>query len=250
MIGSLVFPVVLYLLLSMSITGLLQMIIPAFSNASAAMWLLTLANALQIPVFGLMYRRDRGEKLLWKKKWNTRLFLLVVLTSFFFSRGVNGFLGLTPLPRLFPGYEAAAGEIYSCSLVSQVMASVITAPILEELLMRGILYRRLRRFLPDKRYAFIAGAFLFALFHGNVVQGIYAFFTGLFFIWVYEVSDSLVPAVAAHMTANASSIFLERTGIFDGLYDSLPIYFLTTAVCLLLSAFFWKKIRMKSWKKR
>ena len=62
--------------------------------------------------------------------------MLVVLTSFFFSRGVNGFLGLTPLPRLFPGYEAAAGEIYSCSLVSQVMASVITAPILEELLMR------------------------------------------------------------------------------------------------------------------
>ena len=67
MIGSLVFPVVFYLLLSMSITGLLQMIIPAFSNASAAMWLLTLANALQIPVFGLMYRRDRERSFCGKR---------------------------------------------------------------------------------------------------------------------------------------------------------------------------------------
>lgn len=250
MTGSLVFPVILYFLLSMSFTGLLQLMIPAFSDPEEAMWLLTFVNALQIPVFGRMYRKERGERLSWKREWDVRRLLWVVAGSFFLSRGVNGFLGLTPLPHLFPGYETAAGEIYSCSLISQVTASVITAPVLEELLMRGILYRRLRRFLPDRRYAFIAGALIFALFHGNVVQGIYAFFTGLFFIWVYEAYDSLIPAVAAHMTANASSVFLERTGLLEGLYDSVPVYFLTTAVCLLLAAFFWKKIRIKSWKKR
>ena len=84
---------------------------------------------------------------------------------------------------------------------------------------------------------------MFALFHGNVVQGAYAFLIGLYFVWLYEAYHSLVLPVLAHAAANASSVLLEQTGWLDGLYADLPLYFLTTALCLGAGAFCWSRAR-------
>ena len=169
--------------------------------------------------------------------------ILEVLGGFFLARGFNGLIGLTPLPRLFSGYQSVTESIYRAGLLSQIFASVVTAPVLEELLMRGLIYSRLRSFFSDVRPAVLAGALVFALFHGNVVQGIYAFLIGLYFVWLYEAYHSLVPAVLAHAAANASSILLEELGWLDGFYADLPLYFLTTALFLGAGAFCWSRAR-------
>lgn len=264
MLRELVSPILLYVLLTMILTGILEMAVYPLAEPENAMWLLTLVNAFQIPVFLWIYRRQKireavrageslrektgfwktgGSRAAWKKSFGPGDLLLAVLGGFFLARGFNGLIGLTPLPRLFSGYQSVTESIYRAGLLSQIFASVVTAPVLEELLMRGLIYSRLRSFFSDVRPAVLAGALVFALFHGNVVQGAYAFLIGLYFVWLYEAYHSLVLPVLAHAAANASSVLLEQTGWLDGLYADLPLYFLTTALCLGAGAFCWSRAR-------
>ena len=149
MLVELIVPPFLYLLLTMSFTGILEMVFPVLEEPSNAMWLLALVNLLQIPVFFQMYRRLRlaeacGEERegrrretavpAWKRRLGPADLLSAVLGGFFLARGFNALLGLTPLPRLFPAYETVSETIYRGSLLSQAAASVVTAPVLEELL--------------------------------------------------------------------------------------------------------------------
>ena len=55
--------------------------------------------------------------------------------------------------------------------------SVLLAPISEEILFRGFVLRSLRPY--GKRFAIFGSAFLFAMFHGNLMQAPYAFLAGL-----------------------------------------------------------------------
>ena len=252
-VWELLSPVLLYVVLSVILTGMLELLAPPLSEDENAMWLLALVNAFQIPVFLRMYERQRRmeaeekgrTEAAWKRRFGAADLLFAVLGGIFLARGFNGLIGLTPLPRLFSGYEPVTAAVYGGSVILQVMASVVTASILEELLMRGLVYERLRPLFSDLRPAVLLGALVFALFHGNVVQGVYAFLIGLYFVWLYEAYRSLLPAVLAHAAANASSILLEQLGWLDGLYADLPAYFLTTALCLAAGAFCWRRARKK-----
>ncbi len=256
MLWELASPLLFYIVLSMILTGILEMVFPAFLEPENAMWLLTLVNAFQIPVFLLLYRRQRAQtavsfetagrdrRLAREKSLGVRELTFAVSGGVLLARGLNGLIGLTPLPFLFPAYEAVSEAIYQSSLLSQILASVVTAPVLEETLMRGILYERLRGFFTNVPPAAFMGALLFALFHGNVVQGVYAFLIGLYFVWLYEAYDSLIPAILAHAAANASSVLLERTGWMDIRYTNLPEYLVMTLLCLTAGGLCWSRIRI------
>ena len=247
-IGELAFPILLYLLLSVSLTGVLELSFPVLAEPENSMWLLALVNGFQIPVFLWIYRTQRwteelqtaeGRKPAWKKSFGLADLLAAALGGLLLARGFNGLIGLTPLPRLFPAYESVTEAIYGGSLLSQTLASVVTAPVLEEVLTRGLIYGRLRTWFADLRPAILLGALIFALFHGNVVQGTYAFFLGLYFVSLYEAYQSLLLPMLAHAAANASSILLEQTGWLEPLYAELPGYLLLTAACLAVGAVCW-----------
>lgn len=260
MLWKLVSPILLYLLLSISLTGVLGLAVPVLEEPENSMWLLALVNGFQIPVFLWLYRKESwgterhrkesfgkesqtaaGERPVWKRSFGLSDLLAAALGGLLLARGFNGLIGLTPLPRLFPAYESVTEAMYGGSLLSQTLASVVTAPILEELLTRGLVYGRLRPYFTDPRPAVLLGALIFALFHGNVVQGTYAFFLGLYFVSLYEAYQSLLLPMLAHAAANASSILLEQTDWLDPLYADLPAYFLTTAVCLTAGALCWSR---------
>ena len=260
MLWKLVSPILLYLLLSISLTGVLGLAVPVLEEPENSMWLLALVNGFQIPVFLWLYRKESwgterhrkesfgkesqtaaGERPVWKRSFGLSDLLAAALGGLLLARGFNGLIGLTPLPRLFPAYESVTEAMYGGSLLSQTLASVVTAPILEELLTRGLVYGRLRPYFTDPRPAVLLGALIFALFHGNIVQGTYAFFLGLYFVSLYEAYQSLLLPMLAHAAANASSILLEQTDWLDPLYADLPAYFLTTAVCLTAGALCWSR---------
>lgn len=133
-----------------------------FTAPEHAVWELAAVNAIEIPIFYRMYREDRirgqadgqktrssGKTAAWKKQPRISRLILAILGALFLGRGFNLLIGLTPLPTLFPGYETASDSLYTGSLLSLVAASVVTAPILEELLVRGILYRNLKKVLQN-----------------------------------------------------------------------------------------------------
>ena len=254
--------------------GLLAMLCPWFFGIlwggrllepDAGMWFLSAENFLMLPILWLLYRQDlKGREQygrgLCQKEGQPHNFgkqdrdcrfgigdlLLVMLGAVCISRGVNYLLPLTPLPYWFPGYEAASEEIYRCSLMSQIAAGMISAPLLEEVLMRGILYTRLKEFSKRPQTAMLLSGMIFGLFHGNVVQGVYAFVMGVFFALVYEAYDSLFPPVAAHMTANGMSVLAGQLPVYPDWFSFPGAYELLTAGFLLagLASFryFWHRV--------
>lgn len=239
-IWRIIFPLLLYGLLSMLYPELLQIVTGGrLSEPASAMWLLTVGNLLMLPVFWFLYRRERNAC---KKKifFSFRDFFLVVLGSVCLSRGINYFLALTFLPHLFPGYKEVSEEIYQCSFLSQIVATMISAPLLEEVLMRGLIYERLKKSVGKYSTAMVISALIFGLFHRNVVQGLYAFVMGLFFVQVYEACDSLTLAVIAHIVANGASVLAGQFSWMDDLYRLSGVYYLLTAGFLLIGMFCWR----------
>lgn len=75
----------------------------------------------------------------------------------------------------------------------------ILAPVLEELLFRGLVQRTLMPY--GKRFAILCSAFTFGIFHGNLFQTPYAFLVGL--VLGYVASEySIAWAMVLHMLNN------------------------------------------------
>ena len=253
---ELAMPFLLYVSLNMAIQAALELCFFEFFTAPEhAAWELAAVNAIEIPIFYRMYREDRirewldgqesgssGKIAVWKKQSRISCMLMAILGGLLLGRGFNLLIGLTPLPTLFPGYETASDSLYTGSLLSLVAASVVTAPILEELLVRGILYRNLKKALQNPYAAIVCASLLFGILHGNLVQGLFAFLIGLYLNWVYEAEGSLPPAILAHAAVNGSTIFMEMKPEWQSvLYGNLPLYLTVTAVCLLAGFYIWKK---------
>lgn len=108
---------------------------------------------------------------------------------------------------VLPG-DPTPGEV-----VLGVVATVVAAPVGEEIFFRGFLYGSLRG-----RFGFwVSGsisAVVFGVFHGDPVLAVMMFFVGLALAYLYERRGSLAAPIAAHAVFNVigyTLIVMERT---------------------------------------
>lgn len=179
----------------------------------------------------VFYKRDRVFSGYEREK--ERLYpldlLYAIAAAVALSRVLNQALVLTPLPDLFTGYEEVTESLYGSGVLVTIFTSVIAAPFVEELLMRGLVYARMRE-LASVRAAMITSSLIFAVFHGNVVQGVYAFGIGLFLAFLYERYRDIRIPMAAHAAANAMSVLMTETALFDWMYADIFIYLAVTVL--------------------
>lgn len=81
-----------------------------------------------------------------------------------------------------------------------LLYAVLAGPVLEEVLFRGLLYKKLARF-GGRAYIFYS-ALLFALFHFNFAQLFYAFLLGLVFAAVMYYTGKLIYSIILHILVN------------------------------------------------
>ncbi len=84
---------------------------------------------------------------------------------------------------------------------------VICAPIFEELLFRGFLLTRLRRF--GSWFAIITSGVMFGLFHQNHEQLFFATAFGILTAFVAMRTRSIIPGIIAHVLLNGYAFLLE-----------------------------------------
>lgn len=93
----------------------------------------------------------------------------------------------------------------SAPFVPQLVMTCILAPVLEEMLFRGIILRSfLRQY--ERRYAILGSAVVFGFAHGNIYQLVYATLFGVCAGWLYERTRSLVPGIALHIGVNSAGL--------------------------------------------
>ncbi|WP_241222911.1 CPBP family intramembrane glutamic endopeptidase [Bifidobacterium samirii] len=113
----------------------------------------------------------------------------------------------------------------SAVTVSMWLYIGLIGPVVEEVVFRGVLMRQLRPF--GRNFAIVTSALMFALFHDDVVQGVFAFLCGLVFGFV-AMEYSLVWSIALHVVNNAviSGVLSEFAASFGPTGDAAYAFLL------------------------
>ncbi|MFM9921981.1 CPBP family intramembrane glutamic endopeptidase [Variovorax sp. H27-G14] len=91
--------------------------------------------------------------------------------------------------------------------VAAVLAVCVMAPLLEEMLFRGIVLRGFLQRYP-RWQAILMSALLFGAAHMNIYQFVVGFVMGTVLAWLYERTRSLIPCIALHATYNTTTLLL------------------------------------------
>lgn len=146
-------------------------------------------------------------------KLDLRSSLRIVILGFALCICVNALLLSIPIP--WDSFDEVSELLYAPPLIHQIICIGLIVPLAEELVFRGLGYARMRLMLPMVP-AMVISALYFGIYHGNLVQGVYAAVLGLVLAWLMEVYDSLFAVYLLHAAANLMSILLSNTlvGIF------------------------------------
>lgn len=92
-------------------------------------------------------------------------------------------------------FEESFGQ--GADYLEVLVLTVIVAPIIEELLFRGVILQGLlgKYTVPT---SILVSSLLFALFHGNIYQFISAFLVGIFLAWIFVKTKSLFLCMLGH----------------------------------------------------
>jgi CAAX protease family protein len=198
-----------------------------------SMMLTAIAAAITIPIAGLIFRSDSRKEYMEYEKLNVLLYGLVIIAAFTACLGSNQLLTLSRLDEIFPSFQKVQEALYGGSIIMEVLAAVILAPIIEELLFRGLVFKRLYGYM-GRISAMIISSLFFGIYHGNMVQGIYAFIVGMLFVFVYDKYKTIAAPILAHMVANLTSVLSVETGIFDFLYTNDMMFYISTVISVVL----------------
>ena len=152
-------------------------------------------------------RKDQGirNRIMKPGKFGAGQIVLVGLFFIIYSVLLNQLIEWSGMHELFPGYSELAEGLYNAEIqVVSYLAVAILAPIAEELVYRGLVYRRIRDYLGVKSATFISAA-IFGLVHGNVIQFLFAFLIGLALAAVYERYKTIWAPIAGHIFVNLFS---------------------------------------------
>ena len=117
-------------------------------------------------------------------------------------------MDLLPIdPALMESYNASSDLLFTGNIVVAVFSVVIVAPVFEEILFRGIIYTRAKAGMPII-VAAILSSLLFGVAHGHIIWVIYATLLALTFVYLFELTGSLLTCIYAHFIYNASGLLL------------------------------------------
>lgn len=105
-----------------------------------------------------------------------------------------------PWPQAWIDAYMANSAPLDGSLMSWLTA-VVMAPVLEEIVFRGLVYTRLKKGMPTIVAAIVA-SLAFGLCHGTAIWIIYATALGLVMTWIFEKYQSLVANILFHLAFN------------------------------------------------
>ncbi len=125
---------------------------------------------------------------------------------------------LLPLVTRLPAFPSWSSQILqppTDTMIFAVLTAVVLAPILEELIFRGIILDGLLETYSPNIAIFVT-SLLFGIYHLNLIQFIYGFIIGIFLGWVYYHSKSLSLPMLIHAVVNATGLLLMNRWItFD-----------------------------------
>ncbi|MDF2537876.1 MAG: hypothetical protein K0S76_897 [Herbinix sp.] len=144
-----------------------------------------------------------------KKLFTVKNLVLLILLGLGCQSFLTGFMSLIQpfFYDLFDDYADVVEQLMSGNIVTVVVYTIFMAPIVEELIFRGVILHKANKVIPFLG-ANILQAILFGIYHMNIVQGIYATIAGFLFGLMYYKFRNIYAPIMLHMIINASSFVI------------------------------------------
>lgn len=176
-------------------------------------YVLCAIEAIYIVVFGIWYyavfvrsSKDESQDAFWSIKTLALLILLGAAVQLAVSYVLYFVLSL--FSTLAEAYSALLSPLLSLSPAAIIYVGFLS-PLGEELIFRGLILGYAKEHAPFYGANALQAA-LFGLFHGNLVQGLYAFLLGLLIGYLVLLSGSLYSGIIFHSALNFAGLYLER----------------------------------------
>lgn len=173
--------------------------------------ILIISNILTIMAFSFIYNRRnktlRERACIYPTGWGFYLNSIVLGVSFQYVIILVLNLVYSYLPKSWIDMLSennAALEASSPAI--EFLAVALMAPILEEILFRGLMLSTLRRSMPTWP-AIIVSAVLFGVAHANPIGIIYATAGGILMGWLACRLHSIMPSIFLHIAFNMTSLY-------------------------------------------
>lgn len=222
-IWQVIYPIAIYYVVSSVAYFILGMLLG--SEQETYMFRQMLCGAVTIPFILSFYKQDKKfEEVVYGKEQSP--FDLRMLWNIIFSIAegamlgiaINNLIAMTPLMDVSTGFQEANSSFFAGGVLYEVLGSCLVIPIAEELLYRGVVYKRLRN-LFGVSVGIVLSALVFGLVHANLVQFLYAGILGLLLAYLYEVTGKLYAPVLGHIAANLAAVVRQETGWLDFAYE-------------------------------
>lgn len=118
-------------------------------------------------------------------------------------------IGILSLIAMLKGGEVMnplAAVVDASNTIATLLFGCIIAPVGEEFLFRKLLHDKIGRY--GARTYVLVGGFIFAMFHANLSQLLYAFLLGAVFCYIYAYTGKLVYTIALHISINLIGTFV------------------------------------------
>lgn len=174
----------------------------------------------------ILFVRDRklekACKVIEQKKAPLPIYVLILLLGAAGCIAVTCLLAMAQLAFLLTmaqsalydaQYQQTAEAMYTSGFAAQLVAYGVLCPLAEELMFRGILFKRFRE-RKKFWYSAVCSSIFFGFMHTNMTQAVYAFLLGLMLSYLYEKTGSLKAPVLLHIVMNGCSVIFTELGVF------------------------------------
>lgn len=196
-------PYIIYLAVTTVITAAASAVFPSAAGSVAVG---TVGQIIMLPL--LLWLLNRENMLRSTFEWKHAPLIDVILPA---AAGAVIGAAVTWAVTSFISADAdfiQAQEAYGKNIALTAVSSVILAPLMEELLFRALMYRRLEG-LSGSVPAVIISSLFFAAGHASAVQVIYGFLMGVIFALQYRKRRTVFAPAVMHMTANLATIIMQ-----------------------------------------
>lgn len=126
-------------------------------------------------------------------------------------------------------------ELVEQHFVEYLILSIVIAPIMEEILMRGIVFGSINK--SNKIAAYVVSIGVFTLLHGTITHIPSCVIFGLIFAFLYDMTGNLIVPIVVHILNNLMSVVLSGIKVPAVLLTG-PISVIFYFVCLILVTVF------------
>ena len=198
-------------------------------------YILIASQLIAFLVFGIWYRKQNRTKI--QKGFTKIMHGKTACWIVFLGIGLQIFTGLALqivyifVPEAIENFSelmetAGVGEMNLFSMA----ATVILAPVVEEIMFRGVTMNLAKKAGASFVVANVIQAVMFGVYHGNVVQGAYACVLGLVLGYVAQKYGSLYPVILLHLVYNLAATLLSAVS------EILPETIVTQIVLAVVAA--------------